>query len=135
MKPRSPSTPDSLTPLSNLAWLFATSSNPSIRNPAQALALAERASRVAGGNDPFYLHKLAAAQAATGDFTGAQATAQRALQLAAAQGDSALAAELRANLSHYEANSPLTDARRPELARRRKRVGHPAISRLYESGE
>ncbi|HMG03856.1 MAG TPA: tetratricopeptide repeat protein [Chthoniobacterales bacterium] len=104
--------PRSLASLNNLAWLFATNPNPSIRNGQKALALAEQAVLISGGADPFYLHKLAAAYAATGRFSEALETAQRALQLATDHGNSALAGELRRNISVYLTNNPLTDTRR-----------------------
>jgi tetratricopeptide (TPR) repeat protein len=104
--------PRSLTSLNNLAWLFATNPDPSIRNGPKALALAEQAVQISGGADPFYLHKLAAAYAATGRFSQALETARRALQLATDQGSSALAGELQRNISVYQTDNPLTDTRR-----------------------
>jgi tetratricopeptide (TPR) repeat protein len=104
--------PRSLTALNNLAWLFATSPDPSIRHGPKAVTLAEQAVQISGGADPFYLHKLAAAYAATGRFSQAVETAQRALQLATEQGNSALAGELRRNISGYRTNNPLIDRRR-----------------------
>ena len=104
--------PGSLAPLNNLAWLFATSPNPVIRNGPKAVELAERALQLSGGTDPFYLHKLAAAYAANENFPRALETAQRAVQLALAQGNFALASELRRNISVYQTNNPLTDVRR-----------------------
>jgi tetratricopeptide (TPR) repeat protein len=103
--------PQSLVALNNLAWLFATSSNPSIRNGPKALLLAERAIKITG-EDPFYLHKLAAAYAATGNFPSALETAERALRSAQRDGKTALAAELERNISLYQTSTPLTDTRR-----------------------
>jgi len=103
--------PQSLVALNNLAWLFATNANPSIRNGPQAVLLAERAVHITG-EDPFYLHKLAAAYAATGNFPRALETAERALQSASRQRNPALVAELERNISLYQTNTPLTDTRR-----------------------
>jgi tetratricopeptide (TPR) repeat protein len=104
--------PRSLTALNNLAWLFATNPDPSIRNGPKALALAEQAVQISGGADPFHLHKLAAAYAATGRFSQAVETAERALHLATDQGNAALAGELQRNISVYRTNNPLIDRRR-----------------------
>lgn len=105
--------PQSLVALNNLAWLFATSRNPSIKNGPKAVLLAERAVQITG-EDPFYLHKLAAAYSAVGDFPKALETADRALQLATRQGNGALAAELERNILLYQTNTSLsTEARRP----------------------
>jgi protein O-mannosyl-transferase len=101
--------PNAATPLNNLGWLLATSRDPAVRNPTRAVALVRRAID-ASGEDAFLLHKLAASLAATGDFRKAEETAQRALQLANATGDAALAAELQRNLSVYRADRPLTEA-------------------------
>ncbi|MEY2495489.1 MAG: protein O-mannosyl-transferase [Verrucomicrobiota bacterium] len=102
--------PQALVALNNLAWVYATSADPSIRNGPKAVLLAEQAVRVTG-QDPFYLHKLAAAYAAVGDFPKALETAERALQSATRQGDAALAGELERNILLYQANTALTDTR------------------------
>ena len=102
--------PQSLVALNNLAWLFATSANPSIRNGPQAVLLAKRAVHITG-EDPFYLHKLAAAYAAIGDFPKAVETAESALHSATMQDNSALVAELERNISLYRTSTALTDTR------------------------
>ena len=99
--------PGSISALNNLAWLFATSPNPSIRNGPKAVALAERAVRRSGGANPFFLHKLAAAHAENGDFSKALEVAERALQLATDQGQTAVALELQRDIKLYRANTPL----------------------------
>jgi tetratricopeptide (TPR) repeat protein len=105
--------PRFLTALNNLAWLHATSGNPSIRNGTKAVMLAEQAVRLSGGKNPLYLHKLAAAYAEAGDFSKALAVGDSALKLATEEGNSALARELQRNIDIYRTNSPLRDARRP----------------------
>lgn len=105
--------PKSLRALNNLAWLYATNMNPSIRNGPKAVALATRAVEIAGRN-PFYLHKLAAAYAEQRDFAKALAVAELALKLATDEGNTALAHELQRNIDIYRTNSPLRDTRRPK---------------------
>lgn len=105
---------NNLTALNNLAWIYATSLNPSLRNGPKAVTLAEHAVRVSGAGNPLYLHKLAAAYAESGDFSKALAVADRALKLAAEQSNAGLVAELQRNIILYRTNSPLRDARRPK---------------------
>ena len=96
--------------MNNLAWLYATSSDPSLRNAPRAVVLAERAVRGSKEKDPFLLHKLAAAYAGNGEFGKAVQTAEEALPLATEQNDAGLAAELKRNLALYRSNSPITAA-------------------------
>lgn len=102
--------PDSLATLNNLAWLYATASEPELRNGPRALSLAHRAVELDRQN-PLSLHKLAAAQAETGDFPSATATAEVALRLAVEQQNVGLANELRRNMDSYQKYSPLRDSR------------------------
>ena len=74
--------PDSLDALNALAWILATSADPGVRAPLEALRLAERANRLTGGDDPMVLRILAAAYASTGRLSEASSAAQRALFLA-----------------------------------------------------
>jgi tetratricopeptide (TPR) repeat protein len=99
--------PQSLVALNNLAWLLATARDDAIRNGARAVELATRAVALSGGANPFYLHKLAAAYAETGNFAEASAVAEKAMQLAQAEGNRALAGELRRNVSLYRAQRPV----------------------------
>jgi tetratricopeptide (TPR) repeat protein len=106
-------TPQSISVLNDLAWLIATSPNPSIRNGSKAVALAEQAVRLSGGANPFFLHKLAAAHAENGDFPKALKVAERALQLATYQGQTALVLEMQRNIKLYRANTPLRSSGSP----------------------
>ncbi len=90
--------------LSNLAWLLATSPDPRARNGAEAIDCAQRALKLAGGDDPVLLDTLGAAYAEAGRFAEAAATARRAL--ASARTDPALAADLKSRIALYEKNQP-----------------------------
>jgi Flp pilus assembly protein TadD len=96
--------------LNNLASLLATASDPSLRDGARAVALAEQANQLAGGDNPMVLCTLAAAYAQAGRFDAAAATARRALELAAAQKNDALATALQEEMKLYETNTPLRNA-------------------------
>jgi tetratricopeptide (TPR) repeat protein len=90
----------------DLAWMLATAPQPSLRNGPMAVHLAAKASRAAGGGNPLILRTLAAAYAQAGQFPEAVQTVQRALQLAQAQSDAALAGILKRESSLYEARQP-----------------------------
>ena len=102
--------PEDLGALNNLAWLLATAADPSLRNGAQAVALATKASQLSGGGNPAVLRTLAAAYAEQGSHALAAATARRALELAVRQKQEALAAALQNEIKLYEANTPPRNA-------------------------
>ena len=101
--------PDNGNALSNLAWVFATSPDQSIRNGAKAVQLAEQAVRISGGRIPILFRTLAAAYAENGQFSDAIQTAQRGIQLANNHGNASLASELQAHIELYQAQQPLRD--------------------------
>jgi tetratricopeptide (TPR) repeat protein len=96
----------------NLAWLLSTAPDASLRNGAKAVALAENASRSTGGRNPFIQQTLAAAYAENGSYPTAVATARRALELALAQKNDALAATLQSEIQLYETDTPERDVTR-----------------------
>lgn len=93
----------------NLAWVYATSSDPGLRDGTKAVALAAKAREISGGRNALVLRTLAAAYAESGRFDEAIASAQQARQIAEAQKNSALVAELDATISLYRARAPLRD--------------------------
>jgi tetratricopeptide (TPR) repeat protein len=78
--------PENGNAASNLAWVFATCPEDSIRDGALAAELGERALRISGGKIPMIYKVLAAAYAENGRFAEAVETAQRGAQLATSQG-------------------------------------------------
>ena len=101
--------PDNGNAMSNLAWVFATSPDQSIRNGAKAVQLAEQAVRISGGRIAILFRTLAAAYAENGRFVDAIQAAQRGVELANSQGNSSLATELQANIALYQERQPLRD--------------------------
>ncbi len=99
-------TPDYAEAQNNLAWVLATCPQASLRNGKQAVELAQRANQLTGDGNPVVLGTLAAAYAEAGRFPEAVATAQRALQLAGTQSNTALAEALRSQLKLYQASLP-----------------------------
>jgi protein O-mannosyl-transferase len=101
--------PDNGNAMSNLAWVFATSPDPSLRDGPKAVELAEQALRISGGRIPILFRTLAAAYAESGEFSKAIQTAQRGIELASSQGNSGLATELQGNIVLYHDQRPLRD--------------------------
>ena len=101
--------PDNGNAMSNLAWVFATSPDDSLRDGAKAVQLAQEALRISSRRIPLLFRTLAAAYAETGDFYKAIQTAQEGAELANSQGNPALANELKGNISLYQEQRPLRD--------------------------
>ncbi len=101
--------PDNGNAMSNLAWVFATSPDDSLRDGAKAVQLAEQAMRISGGRIPIIFRTLAAAYAENGRFSEAIQTAQRGIELANSRGNSGLATELQSNIVLYQERQPLRD--------------------------
>jgi tetratricopeptide (TPR) repeat protein len=101
--------PENGNAASNLAWVFATCPQDSIRDGTRAVELAEKAFRISGGKIPMIYRVLAAAYAESGRFADAVETAQRGAELATSQGNPPLAAELESNIALYRSGGPLRD--------------------------
>ncbi len=95
--------PDSVEGLCRLAWLRAASYEDAVRNPPEAVRLAERAASVTGQSDPGVLDVLAVAYAAAGRFDEAVATAQKALRLIDGHSPSGLDETIRNRLELFRA--------------------------------
>jgi tetratricopeptide (TPR) repeat protein len=100
------SRPNDVALLNATAWMLAANPNDSIRHGSEAVELAQRAVRLSGGRQPVILGTLAAAYAETGQFDAAVQTAEKALALASASRNRALADALRAQLKLYRDGSP-----------------------------
>jgi serine/threonine-protein kinase len=82
-----------------LAWLLATSPDPAISDPREALSLSQRAVDLSGGKHPGVLDTHAAAQAAAGQYLPAVATAEAAARLADSLHADTLAKALRGRIA------------------------------------
>lgn len=94
------------TAAGGLAWLLATAADDELRNPTEALALAQQASDATDHRQPELLDALAAARAATGDFPGAASAARRAVQAALAARRERLAHEIEQRAKLYSQRQP-----------------------------
>ena len=102
------------------AWLLATTPDATLRNGPQALSLAEEAQGLVPAEDPDVLDTLAAAYAENGQFGEAETAAARALELAAARGNTLQLAAIRARLSLYKENKPYRNERPSGVAQSSK---------------
>jgi protein O-mannosyl-transferase len=98
--------PDDAAAMINLAWVLATTPQASLRNGTQAVGLAQQANQLAGGKNPFTLHVLAAAYAEAGRFGDAIESAQKAVDLARASGQTDLMNQISGELKLYAAGLP-----------------------------
>jgi Tfp pilus assembly protein PilF len=98
--------PDQDGLLNNLAWLLASCPDAAFRNGPEAVRLATRACELTGYAKPLLIGTLAAAQAETGDFQAAIATAERAAALAAALRLEEIAAKNRELIQLYRQGQP-----------------------------
>ena len=101
--------PGNMNAQTNLAWALATAPDASLRDGTKAVELAQNVTRRAGHPNAMVLRTLAASYAETGQFAEAIDIAQQAFQLASAQGNSALMADLQLNIASYRRELPLRD--------------------------
>ena len=98
--------PDSVEALNNLAWLLATAADDKLRDGAEAVRYAERASRLPPVKEMCVPGTLAAAYAEAGRFPEAIATAEKAVEMETAAGETHFAAINRQLLRFYRAGKP-----------------------------
>ena len=95
--------------LDALARLLALDPDESVRDPSEAVRLADRLAGLSRYQEPRSLDLLAAAYAAGGDFDAAVRTAERALERSRSLGRSRLAAAIEARLRLYRAGEPYVE--------------------------
>ena len=97
----------------NMAWVLATSSDPSIRNGAMAVNLAGQAVEISDGKNAIFFRTLAASYGECGKFADAIAAAEKGRKIAISRGDSHLARTLEKDIALYRAEIPLHQAASP----------------------
>jgi tetratricopeptide (TPR) repeat protein len=105
--------PEAVDAQSNMAWALATWPEDRIRDGKKAVELAERADFLTEGQNVRVNITLAASYAEAGRFADAVKTAQRALQLALAQGNTARVDSIRAQIELYQSGSLFRDPPSP----------------------
>jgi protein O-mannosyl-transferase len=103
--------PDDVQALNNEAWILATWPNLSIRDGLKAVALAEHADSLTSRRNQVVAATLAAAYAETGRYQEAVRTAERAMQLAASEGNQARVLSIREQLETYKTGNAFRDNR------------------------
>ena len=94
-----------------MAWVLATWPDALTRDGNKAVAAAERANTLTNGKSPIVSATLAAAYAEAGRFADAITNAQRALKLAAEEGNTARADSIGAQLAVYRSGAAFRDRR------------------------
>jgi tetratricopeptide (TPR) repeat protein len=98
--------PSNLDAANLLAWILATHSDPAVRSPAEAIALAEHVCRQSNHQQPGYIDTLAAAYAAAGRYADAIDTATKAIQLGMATRQIALTVNIQERRRLYRDSKP-----------------------------
>jgi tetratricopeptide (TPR) repeat protein len=102
--------PDSPALLNELAWIFATDPNPSLRNGAEAIRLSERACALTKRGQATFVLTLAAAYAEAGRFSDAAKTGEEALALARSADETSTSALAEKLLSSVKSQQPYREA-------------------------
>ncbi len=98
--------PQAVAALNFFAWVFATSPEPRILDPKEAMTLAQAAVANTQQKDPLSIDSLAAALARSGQFPQAVQAAQIAVNLANSQGNKPLAEAISQRLQSYQQGKP-----------------------------
>lgn len=93
----------------NLAWILATSPQEQIRNPKEALEMANKLNQETGNKIPQVLDTLAAAQAGNGEFEMAVNTIKNAISFLKENPDANLLKSLQYRMSLYNNQKIYTD--------------------------
>jgi tetratricopeptide (TPR) repeat protein len=97
-------------PMNDLAWILATHADAAVRQPVEAVRIAEQAATLVKYRNPYVLKTLAAAYASAGQFRRAARVAERTLKMARATNDEALVADIGKQLELYKKEKPYRDA-------------------------
>lgn len=98
--------PNWVEALNPLAWMLATQTDSKLRDGTDAVRLATQANQLTGGTNVYVLDTLAAAHVEAGQYAEATRTAQKALELARAAGQTNLATQIETRSRLYEAGQP-----------------------------
>ncbi|MGE0482049.1 MAG: tetratricopeptide repeat protein [Phycisphaerae bacterium] len=98
--------PDAIPILCQLAAVLATSSDAQVRDPAEAVRLAERAVQLTAARQPVPLDTLGIAYASAGRFDDAIRATERALQIVRQIGNAEMATPIEERLAGYREQRP-----------------------------
>jgi tetratricopeptide (TPR) repeat protein len=92
--------------MNNLAWILATTPDPTLQNGAEAVKLGLQACELTHWDMTLFIGTLAAAYAAAGDFDKAVETAQKACDVATAHGEKELLQANQNLMAQYKNRQP-----------------------------
>jgi tetratricopeptide (TPR) repeat protein len=98
--------PENPVVLNNMAWIYVSAADPSVRDPRRGVVLAERACEITQHRVVAMLDTLASAYAANGDRARAEQTWERAIEQARLQGNQQSAAGLEAKRARLRDANP-----------------------------
>ena len=98
--------PDWVTALNELAWIKATSKDPNLSSPREAVKLAHRACELTEFKEPQMLDTLSVAYAKAGSLPQAIKTAEKAMGLALSQNKKQLAESIEKHLAVFKNRPP-----------------------------
>ena len=98
--------PDNAPVLNDLAWILVATEDTKFQNTTDAIKFAQRACELTQYQQPDLLDTLAVAYAATGNFTEAIKTAEKALDLADGAGKKDLVQKIKDRIKLYRAGQP-----------------------------
>ncbi len=109
--------PNAAAYMNDLAWLLATCPDDTVRNGAEAVRLAEEATRLSGGKEVRFLGTLDAAYAESGRFDEAIAAATKTRDLAVAAKQPEIARHAEERLALYRQHQPFRRPLQPPAAK------------------
>ena len=101
--------PELLDGLNSLAWILATCPKSEIRNGPEAVAYAQKALDLAGGEDYFLMDTLATALAEAGRFEEAVALQEKAVSLIPADADKTERSDMEKRLALFRRGKPFRE--------------------------
>jgi spermidine synthase len=105
---------DWVEPMNNLAWILAVHKDNGIRNPLEAISLAERACELTDNRRPDFLDTLAVAYAAAGRFSDAVDAGEKAVALARSSGNEKLAEDIQSRILLFKDGKPYIEGSSPK---------------------
>ena len=104
--------PEHTDAMNRLAWLFATSPNPDLRNGNKALKLSEKACELTNYENPLYLDTLAASFAEAGNFSEAVNTAKKALRISESMNMEIFCKDIQSRIDLFQSSKPFRREKR-----------------------
>jgi tetratricopeptide (TPR) repeat protein len=98
--------PRCLQAYQGIAWVLATAEDEKLRNPTEAIRLAEQACELTNYQQPGLLDTLGVAYAAAGRFQEAVAAAEKAINIYKTAGKKELAEQIQERLQSYKKGQP-----------------------------